>query len=597
MSTSRLAAAGAEKASKEDLFVTDQLTGGIDYLKQPNGRASSLGITPKKPRILKRFVDLSNVTITPQSGSIVLVSSIDQNSPFGEPALKVTATVSSSAQYMYLDLINQNIPLFDGHVAWDVWLDEPHRIASMSAWVGTASSFAKSTYWQTNFFGGGQQIGGHRVVWGGPLSGAAKTDNGGGFAMGSDTLVGARLKVTIYPGAVTTLWFKRAFIPAKQRPIVCFTFDDASVTWATLAAPLLLTNNIRATFGVETDVVGTNHGLYCDSTDILALKAAGHQIACHNVHNYAMQMLYANNTGETNGSGPPTPPQDSVLYAADYNTARQTLEGYGIDYGDFCYHPWVQGKTHEQGRALLQAAGVEIARLAGIESSRPGGGNVYGFPMGNNAMALVGSPLAASSASVPTLAQNLALIDDAVKYGGLVIFYGHIIAAASGTDTIATADLSSILAYAAANDVDILTMHELRDRFYALGALTTPSTNPSPPVRLIGRLYAADMTSSGDQLITLPLGSWIVTQVYAAKGSVSMTTAVGGVYVGAGTGGTQIVANSQAYSGLTGASTDVVTCTMNATPTVAGGTDVLNFCLTTPQASGTADVFVYGRPA
>lgn len=576
---------------------SDAVTGELTHLIRPTGRASSLGITPARPRILKQFNDLTNITLTPST--ITIVSSIDQNSPFGGPALKVVVTAGSTG-YFNADITNLNIPLFNGHLATDIWVDEPHRISSVITFAGKTTNFANSTQWSQIMFSAGQMIGGHRVFYGGPLSGAAKAVNGAGFTFGVDTLVAMRVRVTVFAGANTTLWIRRMFIPAKQRPIVCFTFDDASISWATIAAPLLAANRVKATFGVQTGVIGTDHGLYCDSADILALKAAGHQISCHNVNNYALQQLYSHGNGETNGASPPSPPQDSVLYLADYHTSRQTLEGYGIDAEDFCYFPWVQGKAHHQGSELMRSAGVEVARLAGIEASRPGGVNLYGFQMGNNAMSLIGSALAEASASVPTLAQNKVLVDDTITYGGLLIFYGHIIAAASGSDTISSSDLSELLAYVASKDVDILTIRELRDRLYTLRALDAPSTNPLSPVRMIGRLYGANMNSTADQAITLPAGSWIITQCYAAKSSVSLTTAAGGIYTGAGKTGTAAVAAGQVYTALTGVATDVAVLTVAATPTVtlASASTGLYLSLTTAQGvAATADIFVYGRPA
>jgi hypothetical protein len=77
----------------------------------------------------------------------------------------------------------------------------------------------------------------------------------------------------------------------------------------------------------------------------------------------------------------------------------------------------------------------------------------------------------------------------------------------------------------------------------------------------------------------------------------SLTTAVGGIYPAASKGGTAVVANSQAYSGLT-AATKFVDLTI-ASGYTSGG-DILTvknlfLSLTTPQGgAATADVYVYG---
>jgi len=177
-------------------------------------------------------------------------------------------------------------------------------------------------------------------------------------------------------------------------------------------------------------------------------------------------------------------------------------------------------------------------------------------------------------------------------------------AATADNDVILELDVTNvyeILFGCTAGTVDVLTMRQLRDRLQEMGALAAPSTNPSPPIRCIGRKLAADFNSTADQSITLLPGNWTITGVYAAKGSRSMTTAAGGVYTAAAKGGTAIVAAGQTYTGLTGATTDVVTCTMAATPTVSGSGvtgATIYFALTTGQgAAGTGDIFIFGRPA
>lgn len=577
--------------------VTDA-TGDVNYLTRPDGRASGLGSVAKQPRILKKFNDLTNITKT--DSTVTSVMSIDQNSPFGGPAMKLVITPGATGN-VSIDVTGLNIKNFDGHVAATLFVDEPHRISSMQVWMGTATNFATSDYWQTNIFSGGDQVGGIRVFWGGPLSGATKTSAGGGFTMGTSSLVAVRIRATVYAGAATTLWFKDVFIPAKQRPIVCFTFDDCDASWYSRIFPMLTSRGIKATFNVE--ALRLNSGAsYITTANMVEMSAAGHQFTSHNQSNYQLQILNSHNTGESNGVSPPSPPQDSVLYVADYNTANNTLEAAGIPPEDLCSHAWVQGRNETQAAVLLQSAGVALARTAGQNSAPPGGGNLYGFPMGNNAMGLIAASLGASSASVGTLAQDKGLLDNAVTYGGLVVFMGHVIADTSSSSiTFAQNDLAALFDYAMSLDIDILTLRQLKDRLTTLGCLALPQPNPVAQTRLIGRIYGADMNSTADQGITLPAGTWQITQIFAAKGSVSMTTAAGGFYTGAGKTGTTIVAAGQVYTVLAGATTDVVALTMAATPTLAALSAPgvgLYLSLTTGQGSAaTADIFVYGRPA
>ena len=541
---------------------------GGDLLHRPVGSA-----------VLKRFSDLRNVSF---SGAGTVTATIDQNSPFGGPAMKLVCTGTGQVD---IDLTNVSVQAFDDHVAASWYIDDATGVASFSTLYGT-TGFAHYQQYNNVVFSGGDLVAGPRVIFGGPLYTAAINT----FVHGTDTLQAVRLRLTLMKVG-TTVWLKDVFIPARQRPVVAFTWDDGEHPWASVVSPLLLAAGIKGTFSVNTASITGSF----TSADITALKAAGHQVACHNVNNYKLQTLYNNGTGEDNGTGTSV---DAAGYATEYYTARNTLLAIaGTDPGDMCYHPWVQGGADVAGVELLRANGVDIGRAAS-----GGGGQPYGFLAGNNAMYLRAVPID----STATGTSMSAAIDATVKYGGLLVFMGHTTVDSGATGPQANvSDLTTAITYAGglvgAGTIDVLTMRQLRDRLIEMGALVAPSTNPSPPIRCIGRKLAADFNVTTDQAITLLPGNWTITGVYAAKGTRSMTTAAGGVYTAAAKGGTAIVAAAQTYTGLTGATTDVVTCTMAATPTVNGSGvtgATIYFALTTGQGSaGTADIFVFGRPA
>ena len=116
---------------------------------------------------------------------------------------------------------------------------------------------------------------------------------------------------------------------------------------------------------------------------------------------------------------------------------------------------------------------------------------------------------------------------------------------------------------------------------------------------LLGQLISANMNSTGDQQIVIfsAPAKYIIRRIVATNASISLSTAVGGIYPAVSKGGTAIVANSQVYSGLT-ASGKFVDLTV-ASGYTSGG-DVLTvksiyLSLTTPQgAAATADIYVYG---
>lgn len=90
--------------------------------------------------------------------------------------------------------------------------------------------------------------------------------------------------------------------------------------------------------------------------------------------------------------------------------------------------------------------------------------------------------------------------------------------------------------------------------------------------------------------------TFAILQIRGMNASISLTTAVGGIYTGTSKSGTAIVSAATAYSALTGP-----TVGANFTPTSAAldelTADALYLSLTTPQgAAATGDVFVFGWP-
>jgi hypothetical protein len=300
------------------------------------------------------------------------------------------------------------------------------------------------------------------------------------------------------------------------------------------------------------------------------------------IYNYRLQTLY----GQGNGASGGGTSQSASAYMSDYHTGRAILEAAGVDPSNLMYHPYVQGGIDQAVAESMLWSGVDVAR-----TTSPYEAQLYGFELGNNALAL----RAVNLDSTRTLVQAKAMIDDAMVFGGLVVFMGHETHdTTAGSVTWLTSDLSELIAYSAASGADHLTMKGLRDRFAQLGILKNRAAPiPTMPVRFIGRLLSANMNSTADQAITLDAGHWRIEGIYATNSSVSLTAAAGGVYTAAAKGGTVIVAAGQVYSGLVNA-TDVLAETMAATPTVSGS---IYLSLTTAQGSAaTADVFVFGRP-
>lgn len=128
---------------------------------------------------------------------------------------------------------------------------------------------------------------------------------------------------------------------------------------------------------------------------------------------------------------------------------------------------------------------------------------------------------------------------------------------------------------------------------------TTPQLGLVPTsgvTSVIGVLKGANFNVTTDQAIPINIAygtKYAITDVWVTNSSLSLTTAVGGVYNAASKGGVAIVAAGQVYSACT-SSGAVERCTIAA----AGLTNIftsnpLYLSLTTPQgAAATADIYV-----
>ena len=558
-------------------------SGNVTGLVGPGGGLAIPVGSPSFPavsnRVIQRFTSLHNTTITLSNATAV--TTIDPASPFGCPALKVIVTFITAGGRVDIEPAALNIPNWNGNIGFTAWFDDPTRIGQVAVLSGT-TGYALYQQASRPVMGGGDLVGGHRVEIGGPIRKNNITD--GGFVFGTHSLQATKLRVSAGgAGMVATFWVKDCFIAQPMRPIVSFTFDDGFDNWVTQVMPIMDKHGVKATFSINSAAIDA--GGYITSANLATLIASGNHIACHNVNNYKLQTLYGAGTGENNGSGTSV---DAPGYVSEYYTARAILEARMVDPQDLCFHPWVQGGVDTAGVIALDAAGVDIAR-----GTYPYESQMYGFQLGNNALNLRSINLDNSR----TLAQVKALIADAVQHGGLAMVMGHeIVTTAPGPVAWLASDLDELVRYAVEQGADVLTAREVRDRFAQLGILQDRNkATTTQPVRVIGRLIGANMNSTSDQTITLHPGQWKIEQIMVTKPSISLTTAAGGVYTATAKGGTAVVAAGQVYSGLT-TTTDVVSATMAATPTVSNNT--LYLSLTTAQgAAATADVFVFGRPA
>lgn len=129
-------------------------------------------------------------------------------------------------------------------------------------------------------------------------------------------------------------------------------------------------------------------------------------------------------------------------------------------------------------------------------------------------------------------------------------------------------------------------------------------TLPGTSEMVLARLLSANMNSTADQQINLPIAFTKValTRILICNASLSLTTAAGGFYPTTSKGGTPIVAAAQVYSSLTAANKLLAATLASFGSTTAFGTSDLTawsiyFALTTGQGvAATADIYICGIP-
>lgn len=121
-----------------------------------------------------------------------------------------------------------------------------------------------------------------------------------------------------------------------------------------------------------------------------------------------------------------------------------------------------------------------------------------------------------------------------------------------------------------------------------------PTTPPS--YGLIGVKLSANLNSTADQAIVTRAASYIIRRIIVANASGSLSLAAGGVYDAASKAGNALVAATQLYAALTGA-TKSLDLTL-AAPALGAlqSAATLYLSLTTAQGTAmTADVYIYGE--
>ncbi len=542
------------------------------------------------------MLDVGNVTLSKQP-SASYTAAIDANSPFGRPALKLVITSTVDSDYVNIRFSNLDIPLFDDHVAARVFIDDTSAVQNIRFKIGD-SGFAHANDYMETISDNGIKVGGMRTMYAGPL----RTVGTNTFVFGTHSLQDVMLTPYLYANRTTTIWIDEIFVPQRQRPILCLTWDDNYANWLTEVLPILTQNNLKATFAFNSSNLNTDGSstgaAFINAAGLNTLYAAGHQICSHCVNNYKLQTISPSSTFGLDNGTVPASSLSTLQYAADYLTAANKETKFSLPAAQQNYHAWVQGGVETAAVEALRGYGVNLARI-----TAPYETNLYGFDMtGANAMTLRATPFG-SSYDLAALTQRLS---DTVKYGGLMVCMGHDTGATSSdTITIARTTLAAFCAlaaqYVSAGQLEVMRMIDLEQRLRSLGLLASQQViGAKRPVRCIGRLKAANFNVTTDQAIPLDNGSgqaYRVTGFRVGRGTgstIALSAAVGGVYTAAAKGGTEIVPAAQTYTASTTSVTSVQNCAVTETDVTTG---TVYLSLTTAQgAAAMADVFVEGYP-
>jgi peptidoglycan/xylan/chitin deacetylase (PgdA/CDA1 family) len=210
-----------------------------------------------------------------------------------------------------------------------------------------------------------------------------------------------------------------------DRPMASITFDDFPKSAWTVAGPILARYGAKATYYTAGGFCGvTEDGLeYYDTEDLLAVRAAGHEVGCHSFsHDMA-----------------PTLRTEALLADLDRNALFMTTE---LGEQDLCSYAYPYGQISPRTKAVM---GQRYSSARGVRS-------------GVNAKTLDLAELKAIPIEYRRwIPEEIdAAIAQAQALSGWVIFFTHDVSDAPSPFGCTPAMLDHVLARLAAAQVDIL---------------------------------------------------------------------------------------------------------------------------------------------
>lgn len=249
---------------------------------------------------------------------------------------------------------------------------------------------------------------------------------GAGSPSWSSTMTKMRLQCAGTAATIATIYIDQNYSGYYARPHVVFTFDDNEATIFTVGQPILDAKGWKATLFSQGQRIDANG--YGTLAQHRAWRAAGHEI-------YSHTQTHVNLTAVP-----------STQAAAEIVAGQSTIDRLGLTSpGPQCFaYPF--GNFNDTIKGILRAAGFVCARAVGGTSVTPYL-TIKGYEFDEYQIEAI------DLNNGVTLAQAQDEVDQAIKYGGTVVFLVHAFVASSpGASSWVTSDFQALCSYIQARE-------------------------------------------------------------------------------------------------------------------------------------------------
>jgi hypothetical protein len=267
------------------------------------------------------------------NGGATGVITLQQTSPFGEPAIRIEIpNDTGSVDVIADDLGLNNFTAGTGNLIWHVYVDDELSVKQWQVHAGNDTSLTRNitnTYNLSN--DNRNRANGHHIQ-------SLNIDNAtANTLLTTDQVNRFRLRFFGQPGgggATRYVWIRGVYLPEDVTPWMVVTVDDSDLSMWTRFHPELRNRGLFGTFAIDWDNVGTNPALFVSQSQLGELYAYGHDIASHNRADTAYPDEF-----------PPTAqPSDAdrLTYCTAYRYTRNLMRELGWN-RCLGYHPFVKG--------------------------------------------------------------------------------------------------------------------------------------------------------------------------------------------------------------------------------------------------------------